>query len=104
MNRLLIIIPTEILTDVKDAATDAFGDVAHSAFVAAGSPTGAAPATHWWLAGVFSDEDVLKVAGLAAGFPTAHVESYDAVQQPARPWEVLAEMELKPLTVEWILQ
>lgn len=97
MTRLLILIPADILDAVREAAAAAFGEVAHSAFVAAGSATGDAPATHWWLAGMFSDEELVKLPALQAAFPAARVESYTLATQPGRPWEVLAEMGLMPI-------
>lgn len=102
MTRLLIIIPAEILDAVRAASMAAFGDVAHSAFVPACSPTGDEPATHWWLAGMFSDEEMGKLPALQEAFPAAHVESYTLTTQPGRPWEVLAEMGLRPLKREEI--
>jgi len=104
MTQLLIIIPAEILDAVRAAATAAFGDAAKAAFVPAGSPTGDAPATHWWQSGRFTDEEVEGLMEMYAGFPSARVEPYSLMNDRARPWEVLAEMELKPLTVEWTLQ
>lgn len=100
MTRLLIIIPVEILDAVRAAAAQAFGDVAKAAFVPAGSPTGDEPATHWWLSGVFSAEEQALLPDLQAAFPAAHVESYDMKAEAGRPWALLGEMGMKPLTVE----
>lgn len=100
MTRLLIIIPAEILDAVRVAALAAFDDVAKAAFVPAGSPTGDAPATHWWLAGLFEEEELAKIPALQGMFPAAHVESYDLATQAGRPWELLVEMGLKTLTSE----
>lgn len=97
MNRLLIIIPTEILTDVKDAAIVAFGEVARAAFVPAGSPTGSVPATHWWLSGTFDSAAQEKLPSLRAAFPSARIDGYNIMQQHGRPWEILKEMGLKPI-------
>lgn len=97
MIRLLIIIPTDILEAVRAAAVTAFGDMAHGEFVPAGSPDGTTPATHYWLAGVFTDEEQQIVTQMQTNFPTAHVESYDLSTNPGRPMALLAEMELKPI-------
>lgn len=96
MTQLLIIIPAEILAAVQAAGG--------GAFVPAGSPTGDAPATHWWQSGRFTDEEVGQITARYVSFPSARVEPYSLMNDRARPWEVLAEMELKPLTVKWILQ
>lgn len=97
MTRLLIIIPASILDAVRAAAVAAFGDAAKTEFVPAGSPTGAKPATYYWLAGPFNDADYGIVQGLATQFPTAHVESYDYDASPGRPAALLASMGLKPI-------
>jgi len=97
MTRLLIIIPASILDAVRTAAQGMFGDVALTEFVPAGSPTGEAPATHFWLAGVFNAGDVAKVTALQTVFPTAHVESYDFAIVPGRSFALLAEMGLKTM-------
>jgi len=97
MTRQLIIIPSEILDAVREAAAQAFGDVAKAAFVPMGSPTGDAPATHWWLAGLFPEDAIAKLPALQAAFPEAHVESYHWRQQPGRPWALMAELGLQAL-------
>jgi len=97
MIRLLIIIPVAILEAVRTAAQGVFGDVALTEFVPAGSPTGEAPATHYWLAGPFNAGDAAKVTALQTSFPTAHVESYDFATAPGRPFALLAEMGLKTM-------
>ena len=97
MTRLLIIIPADILDAVREAASIDFGAEANSEFVPAGSPTGAEPATHYWLAGLFTDEHYATVQQIALSFPTAHLEVYDMASHPVRPFELLAEMGLKPI-------
>lgn len=99
MTRLIIIIPAAILAAVRVAVEAAFGEVEQSEFVPAGSPTGGEPATHYWLAGVFTEAKMVKVAALQAAFPTAYVESYDLQTQPGRPMELLGELGLQPLIV-----
>lgn len=98
MTRLLIIIPATDLEAVRTAAAAVFGDVAHSEFVPMGSPTGVEPATHWWLAGVFSEEQKAQIPGLHVMFPSARVESYDLTMEAAKPFKILEEMGLKPVT------
>lgn len=97
MTRLIIIIPAEILDVARAAALGAFGEIAAGAFVPAGSPTGDAPATHWWLAGLFAAEEAANLPALQAVFPAAHVESYDLMTDPGRPWALREEMGLQPL-------
>lgn len=97
MTRLLIIIPADILDAVREAASIDFGAEANSEFVPAGSPTGAEPATHYWLAGLFTDEHYVTVQQIAIGFPTAHLETYDFDVHPEKPFELLAEMGLKSI-------
>lgn len=93
MTRLIIIIPAEILTAVQAEGG--------GAFVAAGSPTGNTPATHWWQSGRMNDDEVAKVTALYVSFPEARVENYSRRREPERPWELLEEMGLKPLTVNF---
>lgn len=97
MTRLLIIIPADILDAVREAASIEFGAEANSEFVPAGSPTGAEPATHYWLAGLFTDEHLALVNNLLLTFPTAYTESYDLSSNPTRPSEVLAAKKLKAI-------
>lgn len=97
MTRLLIIIPAEILDAVRAAAAQVFGDVAKAAFVPMGSPTGEWPAMHWWLAGLFTEEEAAKISTLKTAFPTALVESYDMKTQPDRPWELLKTLGLQQI-------
>lgn len=97
MTRLIIVIPADEVEAVRTAAQGVFGDVALTEFVPAGSSTGDAPATHYWLAGPFNAFDAAKVADLQTSFPTAHVESYDFATAPGRPFALLAEMGLKTM-------
>lgn len=98
MTRLLIIIPADEVSAARAATAVVFGEHALTEFVPAGSPTGGLPATHWWLAGVFTESQTDAVDGLKGAFPLAHVESYDAISHPSRPLELLAEMGLQRLT------
>ena len=97
MTRLLIIIPAEILNAVRTAAEGVFGKVAQTTFAPAGSPTGNAPITHWWAAGVFEEADLAKVEALKTGFPSALVATYNIETQAGRPLELLKSLNLKPL-------
>jgi hypothetical protein len=92
MTRLLIIIPAEILDAVRAAGG--------GTFVAAGSPTGDAPATHWWQSGRMTDDEVTQFTALYAGFPTAKLEAYSLMRQAGRPWGLLGEMGLMPMKLE----
>ncbi len=100
MTRLLIIVQAENLAAIRVAAGAFFGELAATAFVPAGSATGEAPATHWWLSGVFVNEDVEKITTLQTSFPTALVEYYDLATHPGRPWTLLAQCGLKPMSLE----
>ncbi|OYW74628.1 MAG: hypothetical protein B7Z37_16900 [Verrucomicrobia bacterium 12-59-8] len=97
MTRLLIIIPADILRAARTAAAGVLGDSALAEFVPAGSPTGEMPATHWWLAGVFTVEEVARVQMLQPDFPDAVILSYDLAQEAGKPLEILTGMGLQPL-------
>jgi hypothetical protein len=95
MTRLLIIIPVAILSDVRTAIAGLWGDWAMNEFVPAGSPTGQAPATHYWLAGVFSPAEMTMVEQLQPSFPDAVVMEYDMDTQPTTPDDELAKLGLQ---------
>ena len=101
MTRLLIILPADEVSAARAAAAGMFGEHALPEFVPAGSPTGGLPATHWWLAGVFTESQADAVDGLKGAFPLAHVESYDLMVNPGRTAALLEELGLKPLTVNF---
>lgn len=88
------------LESARALAEGEFGlpaNVAAQEFVPAGSPTGALPATHWWLATRFTDESYAKLLQLEASVSWANVEAYDLDTEPLKPWEMLSEMGLLPL-------
>ena len=99
MTRLLIIIPAEKLASVRAAAGGVYGDVGQTAFVPAGSASGDAPATHWWLSGMFTAAELALLPALQVAFPEARIESYDLMDQPARPAELLVELGIQPLKI-----
>lgn len=73
-------------------------EVAAQEFVPAGSPDGKLPASTWWLATLFTDETFALAQQIALQFPGSRVEAYDLDTETLRPWEVLAEMDLQPLS------
>ena len=98
--RALIVIPAANLAEARAIAVEHLGQTEEQAalsFVPAGSPTGEAPATHYWLSAQVSPENTAKLPSLAASLLWARVEEYDLVTQPGRPVEVLAEMGLTRL-------
>ena len=66
-------------------------------FVPAGSPSGAAPATHYWASGLFNPDQIAALRQLSASLPWAEVYDYDLDTEPQKPWEVLTAMGLQPL-------
>ncbi len=73
---------------------------AEATFVPAGSPSGAAPATHWWLSAQMGPELWAACAQLAGALPWAECWQYDLAQEPGFPQEKLAALGLQPLTPE----
>ncbi len=67
--------------------------------VPAGSPTGAAPATHYWLSSEMSPDAWAGCQQLCASpsIPWAECHSYDAATNPGFPAAKLAELGLQPL-------
>lgn len=96
----VVIIQATHLESARALAEGEFGlpaDVAAQEFVPAGSPTGALPATHWWLATRFTDESYAKLLQLETIVSWANVEAYDLDTEPLKPWEILSQMGLQPL-------
>lgn len=96
----VVIIAADHLESARALAEGEFGlpaNVAAQEFVPAGSPTGALPATHWWLATRFTDESYAKLLQLEASASWANVEAYDLDTEPLKPWEILGQMGLQPL-------
>lgn len=103
MTYALVICPAEFVPQARVCIESEFGfpaDVAAQEFVPAASADGKEPATHFWLATRFTPEELAKAQTLAAQVPGARVESYDLDADPLRPWAVLAEMKLIPLTFD----
>jgi hypothetical protein len=97
----VVIIAADRLESARALAEGEFGlptDVAAQEFVPAGSPTGSLPATHYWLATKFTDESFAKLKQLEALVGWARTEAYNLDTEPLKPWAVLAEMDLQPLT------
>jgi len=74
-------------------------ETAAQEFVPAASEDGKAPASAWWLASLFTDENLLLAQQIALKFPGSRVEAYDLDTEPLKPWDILAEMGLQPLQV-----
>lgn len=66
-------------------------------FVPAGSPTGATPATHYWLSSEMSPAAWAGCQQLCQSLPWAECTAYDAATDPGFPAAKLAEMGLQPL-------
>lgn len=66
-------------------------------FVPAGSPTGTAPATHYWLSSQMSDQAWAGCQQLCTSLPWAECHAYDGVNDPGFPASKLAELGLQPL-------
>lgn len=64
-------------------------------FVPAGSPTGTAPATHYWLSSQMSAQAWAGCQQLCTSLPWAECHAYD---DPGFPAAKLAELGLQPLT------
>lgn len=103
MTRALLIILAEHVVSARALATatpfSLTAEEAEGLFVPAGSPTGAAPATHWWASGQFIDVHWQAIQGLAMLLPWADCHTYDLNQQPLFPEQQLASLGLQPLEV-----
>lgn len=100
MKRLLCIIPASLLDTVRELTVQHFGYTAEQAAAAwtpMGSPTGKAPATHWWLSAQFTAEGAALAEVLAAQPPGAQVLEYDFATQPAFPDQQREALQLMPL-------
>lgn len=99
----LVIVPAEHVVSARAIAESAFdlpAEVAAKEFVPAGSPTGAEPATHYWIATKFGDSQWVELQQLASTIGWGHVEAYDLDTEPLKPWDILAAMGLQPLKHE----
>ncbi len=103
MTRALLIILAEHVDSARALATatpfSLTEEQAAELFVPAGSPTGAAPATHWWAAGQFTDLHWQAIQGLAMLLPWADCHTYDLIEDPDFPQSQLAALNLLPLEV-----
>ena len=101
MTRGLLIILAEHVDSARALATaspfNLTEEDAAKLFVPAASPTGDAPATHWWAAGQFSDVHWNAILGLAMLLPWADCHAYDLATQPLFPEQQLATLGLQPL-------
>lgn len=97
----VVIIAADHLESARALAEGEFGlpaDVAAQEFVPAGSPTGSLPATHYWLATKFTDESFAKLKQLENIVGWARAVAYDLDTEPLKPWQVLADMGMQPLS------
>jgi hypothetical protein len=89
------------VTAVRELLVTHFGrepEVAAQEFVPAASPDGQLPACAWWLATLFAEDKLALAQQIALQFPGSRVEPYDQDAEPLKPWAVLTEMGLQPLT------
>lgn len=104
MTRGLLIILVEHVDSARALATASpfslTAEQAEQLFVPAASPTGDAPATHWWAAGQFNESHWNAIQGLAMLLPWAHCHAYDLCTQPLFPYQQLATLGLQPLKGE----
>jgi|LakMenEpi03Aug12_release.lakeMendotaPanAssembly.Ray.scaffolds.fasta_scaffold121058_7 hypothetical protein len=102
MTRALLIITAEHLPDARAMAKvppfSLSPACAATLFVPAGSPSGAAPATHYWASGLFTPDQIAALRQLVDSLPWAKCHEYKLDTEPQRPWEVLTGMGLQPLT------
>jgi hypothetical protein len=102
MTRALLLITADHLSNARAMAeVPPFSLSPASAatlFVPAGSPSGAAPATHYWASGHFTPDQIAALRQLVASLPWAECHEYDLGTEPQKPWEVLTAMGLQPLT------
>jgi hypothetical protein len=67
-------------------------------FVPAGSADGAAPASHYWASGLFTDDQWAALQQLETALAWAQTHEYDLATQPSFPWSLLTSLGLQPLT------
>lgn len=101
MIRALLIFTAEHVASARAIAEQSpfnlSADNAAQLFVPCGSPTGDAPATHYWAAGLFSEAQAAALQQLSDSLPWAEYFEYDLKTQPGFPRKKLAEMGLQPL-------
>lgn len=101
MTRAVVIILQEHLEGAQALATASPfllpEEQAAELFVPAGSPTGNAPATHYWIAGLFDSTQWNALQGLAMLLPWADCNAYDMETDPAFPFTQLASLGLQPM-------
>jgi len=101
MTRAVVIILQEHLASAQALATASpfllTEAQAAALFVPAGSPTGDAPATHYWIAGLFDPIQWNAIQGLAMLLPWANCRAYDMETDPAFPSTQLASLGLQPM-------
>lgn len=104
MTRALLIITAEHLASARALAqAEPFSLTEAQAaemFVPAGSPTGDAPATHYWASGLFEAAHWASIRSLAALLPWAECHVYDMDSEPGFPQARLATMNLQPMKGE----
>ena len=104
MTRALLIIQADHVPSARALATatpfSLTEEEAANLFVPAGSPTGDAPATHYWVAGLFTPIYWNAIQGLAMLLPWADCHAYDLDTQPDFPDTQLAALGLKRLNSE----
>lgn len=101
MTRAVVIIQAEHLASARALATASpfslTEEEAAQLFVPAGSPTGDAPVTHYWIAGLFDLTYWNAIQGLAMLLPWADCHAYDMDADPAFPFTQLASLGLQPM-------
>lgn len=101
MTRALLIIQAEHVASARALAMatpfNLTEEEAANLFVPAGSPTGDAPATHYWVAGLFTPIYWNAIQGLAMLLPWANCHTYDLGTQPDFPDIQLASLGLQRL-------
>ncbi len=97
--RAVVIIPAQYQAAANEWVRGQLGETGPT-FVAGLSPTGEAPATHYWCSAALSPVayETISSAMLAA-FPSAHMEVYDLDREPQRPFLLIAAAGLR-LVVE----
>ncbi len=99
--RALVIIEADHLADARGMLLQPpfnhSAEQAATTFVPAGSPTGDAPATHWWLSSEMSAEAWAACQQVCASLPWAQCSDYDSTQAPAYPKQKLSELGLQPI-------
>jgi hypothetical protein len=101
MTRAVVIIQAEHLLSALALATappfSLTEEEAAQLFAPAGSPTGDAPATHYWIAGLFAPTYWQALQELAMLMPWADCHAYDMDTQPDFPFTQLAALGLQPM-------